>query len=281
MTQATVDVLMITHNRPAYTRLALGRLLETCDSSMRVWIWHNGDDVETLSIVRELSGHPRVHRFHCSEQNRMLREPTNWLWSESDSDFVSKVDDDCLLCDDWAGVLRSAHADVPAFGVIGCWRFPDEDFVPDLASTKIRQFNGGHRLLQNCWIEGSGYLMKRRCIDEQGLLRPGQSFTDYCVRLAGRGWINGWYYPFLRQEHMDDPRSSHSLLRSDADLMRYLPLSARNNGITTVAAWQAQLRRSARRLQEASVDPRCYYGWRSLIRRGRRKIGSLFGAAQW
>ncbi len=277
MVKPQIDILMITFNRPEYTRLALERLLATCDENMRVWVWHNGNDARTLEIVRSLTAHPRVYEFHYCKENKMLREPTNWFWSYSTGDFLCKVDDDCLMPDGWADTLRRAHIDVPQFGVIGCWRFPEEDFVPELAHKKIRSFASGHQLMQSCWVEGSGYLMKSACLETNGLLRPDESFTQYCVRLCLHGWINGWYYPFLYQEHMDDPRSSHSCLKTDEDVERWMPLSARINGVRTVAEWQAQLKRSARLLQQAPVDPRYYTGWRRRLRNVRCRVQRLFG----
>src|SRR5262249_24933662 len=126
----SVDVLMITYNRPEYTRLSLQRLLDSCSEDARVWVWHNGADADTLGVVEALRGHPRFCRFHHSPENRKLREPTNWLWSQATGLYLSKVDDDCLVPDGWIEKLRCAHEDVPEFGVIGCWRFEDEDFVP-------------------------------------------------------------------------------------------------------------------------------------------------------
>jgi len=280
MTTPIIDILMITYNRPEYTRLALTRLLATCDEQMRVWIWHNGNHAPTLAVVKELSTHPRVFKFHHSEQNTRLRAPTNWLWSQATGDFVCKVDDDCMMPDDWGNILRKAHADNPKFGAIGCWRFPDEDFVPELAEKKIESFNGGHRLMRNCWVEGSGYVMKRQCIDKLGLLQEGQSWVQYCISVAAAGWINGWYYPFLYQEHMDDPRSPNTLLKTDDDLKTYMPLSAEKNGAPTLKDWQAQLRRSARLMQEASIDPRQYTGWRRNMKNAKSRVKSLFGVKQ-
>jgi glycosyltransferase involved in cell wall biosynthesis len=280
---AGIDILMITYNRPQYTRLALERLLATCDEHMRVWIWQNGSDAETFALVQSLSSHPRVHKFHHSVENKKLREPTNWLWTNAKGDFVCKVDDDCIMPDGWADTLRKAHADAPELGVVGCWRFPDEDFVPDSAHKKIASFAGGHRLMKNLWVEGSGYLMKRACLDRCGPLRDGESFTQYCVRVAAAGWVNGWYYPFLYQEHMDDPRSPNSLLKTDADLQKYLPLSAKNNGVETLAAWQAQLRRSARLLQEAPYDvAAASKPWRRKLGSIKKRLRALVGMkSQW
>ena len=272
-----VDILMITCNRPDYTRLALGRLLDTCDEKMRVWLWHNGDDRETLSVISGFLEHPNLYRFNHSSENKRLTEPTNWLWQNAEGAFFSKVDDDCLMPHGWADVLRRAHAANPDFGVVGCWRFPPEDFVPEIAQEKIHQFNGGHLLMRNCWIEGSGYLMKRECVDQLGLLQPSRSFPNYCIGLARKGWIHGWYFPFLYQEHFDDPRSEYSLLRSDGDVQRWAPLSAVNNGVTTLAEWQAQLQRSASLLQSAPYDPRFYSGWRQQLKRVRGRVKRAFG----
>ncbi len=283
MSRGEIDILVITYNRPEYTTLALRRLLETCDKTMRVWIWHNGGHAETLDVARSFASHPRVHRFHESTENLGLREPTNWLWREATGSYLSKVDDDCLLPDGWAQRLRSAHEDEPRFGILGCWRFCPEDFDPVLAARKIRTFGGGHRVLQNFWVEGSGYLMKRACLASRAQLRPRDSFTSFCIDRALEGWVNGWYFPFIEQEHMDDPRSPHSLLRSDDDLRRYMPLSAQTNRVSSLQEWQAQLRRSARIVQSASIDRRDYRGWRPLLRRARQRMQRLLGRSerQW
>lgn len=260
------DILMVTYNRPHYTELSLQRLLATCDESVRVWVWHNGMDEKTLAVVRSFLGHPRLHRFHHSHENRKLTDATNWLWSNSTGKYLGKVDDDCLVAADWVPILRCAHEDEPRFGILACWIYLEQDFIQDLASRKIAIFTGGHRVMQNCWVGGSGYLMKRACFAEMGPLGPNLNFTEYGKRLARSGWIHGWPYPFIAHEHMDDPRSEHSLLRTDADLARYLPLSAQSSGVTSLCEWQARLLKSARELQAASPDPRHYFGWRRKLR---------------
>lgn len=267
-----IDVLMITYNRPSYTQLSLQRLLNTCDDRMRVWVWHNGTDEETLEVVRSHRGHPRFYRFHHSVENKRLRTPTNWLFAESTATYVTKVDDDCLMPYGWADTLRDAHACNAAFGVIGCWRFWDEDFLPEQAAKKITTFNGDHQVMVNCWVEGSGYLMKRACISQQGLIRHDESFTQYCLRLARCGWIHGWYFPFLFQEHMDDPRSAHTLLRTDADLDQWVPLSSRTFGADSLQAWQAALVADAHYLQRAPTDPIHFSGWRGKLYSLRRRV---------
>lgn len=282
MSKPVIDILMITYNRPQYTRLALTRLLETCDEQMRVWLWQNGSDPETLAVVNELKSHPRVYKFHHSLENTRLRKPTNWMWEQADGQFVCKVDDDCMMPYGWGDTLRQAHADNPQFGAVGCWRFFEEDFIPEAANKKIREFNGGHKLMVNCWVEGSGYVLKRECLNKLGVLKENQSWVQYCIEVAAAGYINGWYYPFLFQEHMDDPRSEHTLLKTDEDLKKYMPLSAEKNGAPTLKEWQEQLRRSARIMQHASTDPRQWTGWRRKLRNVKQRVKSLFGdGKQW
>lgn len=274
------DILMITYNRADYTRMALSRLLETCDESMRVWVWHNGGHQPTLEVVKELSSHPRFHHLEVSPENKRLREPTNWFWAASDGEYLSKVDDDCLEPDDWGGIMRRAHALNPELGIIGTWRFYDEDFVPELAEKKIRSLAGGQKMMANCWVQGSGYVMKRACVDRLGLLREGESFPGYCIRAALSGSQNGWAFPFLHEEHMDDPRSPYCAIKTDAEFMAQRPLSAINDNVTTLEQWAARVRHMAKIVQAAHPDPRRHVGWRKRLHHLSLRAGKLIGVQE-
>lgn len=269
------DVLMVTYRRPDYVRRTLPRLLDGVDDRCRVWVWHNGDDEQTLDVVRGCLDHPRLHRFHHSRENVRLNPPTNWLWQESDGELLGKVDDDCLLEAGWTSRLRAAHRDHP-FGVLACWRFQPEDYRPDLAERKLAHFPGGHQVLQNLWVQGSGYLVPRAAVRAAGPLRTDDSFTKFCLRVARTGRVNGWLVPFVQEEHLDDPRSPSSPLRTDEDLRAHLPLSAQVHGISTLADWTAQMRRSAELVQSASLDVRALGGWRArraaVVRRAQRLV---------
>ena len=87
----SVDVLMVTYNRPAYTRVSLGHLLESCDESMRVWVWHNGNDRATLDVVESMRGHARFHEFHHSAENQRIRTPINWLFGTARGELGGDV----------------------------------------------------------------------------------------------------------------------------------------------------------------------------------------------
>lgn len=268
---------MITYNRAEYTRLALTRLLDSCDETMRVWVWQNGSDPATLAVVNSLRDHPRFHHLQHSPENKKLREPTNWFWENSTAPHVSKVDDDCMLPDGWGRTLLNAHAANPELGVIGCWRFYDEDYIPTLAEKKLRTLKGSHRIMANCWVQGSGYAMKRACIEQQGPIRESESFPAHCIRSALAGWQNGWYFPFIHEEHMDDPRSPYCAIKTDAEFMAQRPLSAINDNVETLAQWAARVRHMAYLVQEASPDPKAHSGWRRKLGGLKRRFGRLLG----
>jgi glycosyltransferase involved in cell wall biosynthesis len=271
-----VDLLMVTYNRPKYTRLALPQLLATCDNRTRVWVWHNGTDRETLDIVEAQRSHPRFYRFHHAPENACLSDATNWLFQNATGDLLGKIDDDTLVPAGWYEPLRRAHHDFRRFGALADWVFyHPQDFQPALAQHKVRSFPGGHKILQHPWVGGCAFLMKRKCLVTNGLLKAGESFPAYSLRLAWSGWINGLYHPPIFVEHMDDPRSPHTLLRTDADLRRYAPLTAAKNMITTLPAWQQTIHDIALKVQAGRVDPcRLYWlrGWPHRLAAGVRGL---------
>jgi hypothetical protein len=185
--------------------------------------------------------------------------------------LLGKVDDDCLVPEDWCTILEKAHRDIPEAGVLGCWRFLPDDFNYEKAKKKIYKF-GDHHIMRNCWIEGSGYLMKKEVIHKIGFLRERESFTEFCIRASTEGFVHGWYYPFLYQEHMDDPRTEHAGIRSEDDFQRLVPLTARRFNIRTREQWIQRMMTSARNLQEYSIDPYDFIGIRAWTKRRIAKI---------
>lgn len=278
---ATVDLMMITFDQPQYVEKSLARLIETATEHTRIWVWHNGNDEETLAVSRRLSEDDRVHKFHHSPENARLLGPTNWLLENAEGDYLGKIDDDCLLEHGWIERLVEVHEYDERFGVLGSWRFPEEDFDAAAAAPKMVEY-GPHTILRNLWVQGSGHLMKRQCVEQLGPMPEGLSFPKYCIELSALGWINGWPYPFVREEHMDDPRSEHTRFTTDEDLMARRPLTARVNGVTTVDGWTEQLRRSARNAQTATLDVRNYRGWRAQRTKAWRKAKAKVGfERQW
>jgi glycosyltransferase involved in cell wall biosynthesis len=273
-----LDILFITHRRPKYTAKSLERLLNSCTKDTRVWVWHNGSDVSTLETVKSFLGHPNFHHLEVSKDNKKLREPTNWFWNNSDGGYVGKVDDDCLLPPDWINPLLAAHKNNQSLGAIGCWLFYDDDYLPAIASKKTKPLNGGGSVLSNCWVGGSGYIMKRKLVNELGPLKDNESFTDYCLRSSLLGWNHGWYFPFIHQEHMDDPRSTHCDIKTEEDFQSRKPLTAINFNIENLEEWKARVKEEAATVQRASPNPKHHTGWckrmKNIIKRIKKMIGA-------
>lgn len=269
-----IKILMITHDRPEYVKLSLERLCNTAQSNFKITVWDNGSRRDTQDILRRYENRYCVERIVYNERNELLRIPTNWFWENSrDADLLGKVDDDCLVPENWISILEEAHKEIPQAGLLACWHYLPQDFRQGVAEKKIQAF-GRHRIMRNCWVGGSGYLMKRSVLDKNGLLRSKESFTDYCIRASAKGFINGWYYPFLYQEHMDDPRAPHTAIRNEEDFQRLIPLSARTFNIKTREQWIQRMKLSAGRLQEYSINPYDFIGIRARIK---RKIAGILG----
>jgi len=258
------DVLMIVHERPEYLTLALPSLLESGDETMRVWIWQNGSNREVAKILDHYSGHERIHKVHKATHNAKLREPTNWLWRESDATYIGKVDDDTLVPKGWLDRLKSCHAKFQRFGVLGLWVHPRSDYDEQEAKKKISKYRG-QSILENSWMAGSGYLMKRACVVQHGLLAPEETFPAFCVRLAWLGWINGWPLPLSFAEHMDDPRSRMCILKTQEDFEKHTPLTAARNNVKTLDEWKELNRMSAKGILKGGKKAGRFFWVRSLF----------------
>lgn len=270
-----IRVLLRTHNRPAYAALSFKRLAETLPSDARISIWDNASGRETVDLLRGIERHPLVERVVYHQQNAKIRQPANWfLAGIGEAEYIGIVDDDCLMPHGWVETLVRAHEDISEAGILGAWPFPADDFDEGLASRKIHTFNG-HRIVRNPWVAGSGYLMKRKVVETIGVLREHETtFPSYCIRAAVAGFVNGWYYPLLLQDHMDDPRSAYAGLRTEEDFRRSRPLSADTFGLHSRQEWEQKLRELARSLQTCSFDPNDYVGPRAwLKRRIYRRLG--------
>jgi hypothetical protein len=260
-----VDVLLIAHTRADYLTRSLPRLLDSLPEGARAWVWQNEEHPRTTEVIARYRSHPRFYRYHRSLQNQRLIEPTNWLWRNATGGLLGKVDDDCLVSDGWIEAFTDAH-EVDRLGIIASWHFQPDELLPETIRCRTEPLNNGRALIRNCWVGGSGYLMKRSCVNEQGLLSDGRNFTAYCIDLARAGWSIGWHYPLIPQDHMDDPRSANTAIRSDEDLVSRSPLSVIHLKDPTVDAWDAEMRADAVRVQTASLRPQDHLGWRRRLR---------------
>lgn len=268
-----VDVLMISHRRADYFRRSLESLLEAAGDNVRVWLWHNGSEPATKQVFDEYRDHPRVFRSRHSDSNAGLREPTNWVWAEGEGQYVSKIDDDCVEVAEWLVRLLDAHARQD-LGAIAAWRFYPEDFLGARSMARVVRYPSGIRVMRCNWVQGSGYLLPRPMVERFGLLRERESFPDWCVRSARGGAQHGWLFPFLHEEHMDDPRSPLTMFTDDATFIENRPLHARLRDVRTLEDWEHEQREAARIVQVTELD---WFGYESPTRRRLRRLRAAPG----
>lgn len=265
----SITLLYITCNRLAYTRLSLPRLLADPDEEFELVIWDNGSTDGTVEYLRDLRD-PRIKEVVCRPRNEGQWCAVNYAWSHSAAQLVGKVDNDCLMQPGWTRTLAAAHRDEPTFGGIGCWSFMPSDFDPLAAAHKIRRF-GGHEVLMHPHIGGSGFLLKRSDYKAAGRLPRGGRVSQYWLRLARSGRVNGWYHPLIYQEHMDDPQSAHCLL-PEAPVNGDVPFAFSARGFTTRTQYGNWLREDARRIQRAPSQLVEQTEWLPRIRRLERRL---------
>jgi glycosyltransferase involved in cell wall biosynthesis len=206
----TVCLLYLTCNRLAYAKLSLPRLLEDSTEDFELVVWDNGSSDGTADFLRGVRDR-RIQELALRPTNEGQAPAIQLTWSQTKAALCGKVDDDCLVSPGWTKVLSAAHEEIPQLGGVGCWHFMAEDFDADLARMKLRTF-GRHQIVVHPHIGGTGFLTKRADYSRFGPIDPRYLLSDYWVRLAAQGRVNGWYFPLVLQEHMDDPRSAHCSL---------------------------------------------------------------------
>jgi len=174
-------------------------------------IWDNASSDGTVEYLKTEVNDPRIKDIVLSRRNVGQTAAVNEIWSRSTADLLGKLDNDCIVTPGWTRTLSRAHVDIEQLGVVACWHFFPEDFDYNRAKHKIYTF-GPHRILRHPCTCGTGLLIKRQAFELFGPMQ-GNATSEYWFRMAQAGYINGFYYPLVYQEHMDDPRSKHNALK--------------------------------------------------------------------
>lgn len=265
----TIDLVFIAYNRLDYTKLALTSVLADRTEEFSLTIWDNGSVDGTRDYLSSVDD-ARISRKVFAQENVGLRGAVNDLFTKSSADLVGIIPNDFLVTPGWTRPLAQAHTDVPELGMVGCWHYFPDDFDYERAEHKIQKF-GRHQILRHPWTGGGAGLVKLKVARECGLLESN-STTSYWIRMALRGYVNGFYYPLIYVEHMDDPRSPNTLLKSDDDLKRHLPVTVKKLGMSSLDEWLQWLRNDAVKIQTDNINPKYYIGWRAKLRRIRQRI---------
>jgi glycosyltransferase involved in cell wall biosynthesis len=261
----TVDLVFICYNRLDYTRKALASVLTDPTEGFQLTIWDNASTDGTREFLEKEVRDPRVVRMVFSRKNVGQVRAVNEIWSNSRADLVGKLDNDCIVTPGWTRTLAAAHEDIPELGVIGCWHFFKSDFDYNRARNKIQKF-GNHSILRHPWTCGTGILVKRSTYRDFGPMKDSAT-TAYWLSMARSGYINGFYYPLIFQEHMDDPLSIHTHLTDEAGYQaaKAVTFNINRHGQHHLADRLRWRQKVLDNLLDGPWEPKYYLGWRARI----------------
>jgi glycosyltransferase involved in cell wall biosynthesis len=280
-----VCLVLVTHNRLGYTKKTIDRLLEDPSEEFELYIWDNASTDGTRDYLRDELKDPRIVETVLSDENVGPLGAMNYAWSKTKADLVGKLDNDCLLTPGWTRILAKAHEDIENLGAIACWHYPLDEFDEKAARKvgKIQSF-GNYQVLRSPFVCGTGFLMKRKTFEQYGpwMAGPNVGTTYYYKKMAIGGWINGWYFPFVLQEHMDDPKSSHCILTDDESIqkMHDVTFVLRKNNIKSMKDRWMRRKFILRNLNSGPWEVKYYMGWRRKLRGIQRRMHYLIWRIQ-
>ncbi|MBW8016063.1 MAG: glycosyltransferase [Planctomycetes bacterium] len=272
-----IHLLFITYNRLDYTKLALASVLGDPTEEFSLTIWDNASTDGTAEYLKNELNDPRIVDVVLSKENVGQVHAVNEVWGNSKADLIGKLDNDCLVTPGWTRKIAQAHRDIENLGIAGCWRFPLDEFNEQAArkAGKIQTF-GEHQMLRHPWVAGSTFLMKRSTFESVGSM-VGKATTKYAIRVALAGYINGFYFPLIFQEHMDDPRSEHCKIADDEGIRKHRDVTfvLREHNITSMEDRWRRRQQIINNLNSGPWQAKAYMGWRGKIRRGVQKIRNI------
>jgi len=226
-------LVMITYNRLEYTKLALEAVLKIDYPALELVVWDNASTDGTPDYLKErLGGLPNV-RFELSPTNRGVVHPMNAVWgSNHDAQVLAKVDNDTIVPPELLRRLAECHVGSEHFGVLSGFHFRQEGAaIAD--ERKVVAVNGARAFRQK-YVGGCSVMIRRDVYEQIGpipsrSMRPtpqptvaggtspdNRPFMDggwtwYQERLDELGYINGYPWPLVHVDHMEDTRSPHCI----------------------------------------------------------------------
>ena len=263
----SIDLVFITYNRLDYTKKSLASVLADPTEKFNLYIWDNASEDGTQEYLKNEVSDPRIQDIMLSKENVGQVAAVNKIWGNSKADLLGKLDNDCLVTPGWTRTLARAHEDIEQLGVIACWHFFKDDFDYELAKHKIQTF-GNHQILRHPWTCGTGLLIKRDTYEKFGPIKD-KATTSYWLEMAMSGYINGFYYPLIYQEHMDDTMSEHSKLTDDKAIqeMRPATFSLKYHDVNNLQQRVALREKCINNLLADPWQAKYYVGWRKKLRR--------------
>lgn len=192
-----IPILMITYNRLSYTKKAIASILENTDN-FELFIWDNNSTDGTIKFLRSLKN-KRI-KIHYSDSNLGLIYPMNCFFDKyKDYPYISKVDNDTIVPQNWLKKLLEVMDSFPLFSVqaehyIGL-DYKLKDNQEFFSCFPYIEFNESKIYLSH-FNGGSGILIRRNLIDGPISEMKGtlNGWASYCGKnFRERNYICGFY----------------------------------------------------------------------------------------
>lgn len=251
-----IDILYITFNRIAYTRLTLPALIKNAGTTFSLTIVDNGSTDGTVEYLKRIKKKhsPIIRDLILNGSNRGISEPTNKFWKTSKAEFLGKVDNDTLVPENWLARMLAAHDQCERLGVIGGFHFNMKYVDKDALRRRVVTINK-FQLVPDAFIGGCCYLFRKSVQEKHGYLtvnpaKKSFGWTEYQKKIFKNGYLNGYLYPLLLVEHFDDPLSQYNLA-----FTKHLNVSKISMGEKGIGTRQEQLKwyiRDAKRVESGA-----------------------------
>lgn len=271
-----IDLSFVTYNRLEFTKLSLESILADKSENFSLIIWDNASSDGTAEYLKNEVNDPRIKEIFLSSNNIGQTAAVNQIWANSKADLVGKLDNDCLVSPGWTHLFAKAHEDIPNLGVVAMWHFFENDFDYARAKHKIETING-HNIFRHPWTCGTGLLIKRETFKRLGPI-TSKAMPQYWMKMAKAGYINGFYYPLVFQEHMDDPKSSYCKIKDEKtfDRFRKITFGLQSNRYKDVEGrlrWRQEI---IRNLMDDPFDVSYYHPVKVKLRNCWKKLLNSF-----
>ena len=207
-----VHLCMVTWDRLSYTKQALKSLMKQKNKDWKLTIVDNGSLDGTVDYLKTLKDE-RID-IVLWEENKGLSTATDYVFGRATTKYIGRVDNDIILPVNWLDRCLQAHEAYDNFGFIGGFHFKSEDLAE--RQPKPSEFNGVE-VWEKQHIGGCSFLLRRKNYKEKIGGQGVMGLTDYQLAWKEQGFVNGYLYPLVYVQHLEDPREPHHIDTEEYD----------------------------------------------------------------
>jgi glycosyltransferase involved in cell wall biosynthesis len=192
-----VDIVLLTHDRPDFTRRCIESLHAVTEHPFRLIVTDNHSGDETVRYLLDQHERGRIHRLVLFDRNYGVAPAGNVGWTLSTSDLYLRLDNDIEFHrPDWLTIMARTMRSNPGLGALSY-----DFFAREGRAGEVVEFPGGDRVIQprnGCEVYGGCVMISREVFGRLGFWcedygQYGWEDSDYGIRLMLAGYTT--YFP--------------------------------------------------------------------------------------